>query len=155
MTIVGEKSFDGPIHDYDNDSYDESVVVEESEKKSLKEIDLKNLTSKELLIYFANRFKESQGFEYNVEWVKEIAIFKSFIERYKEDAGPMVALLFDKYNCVINGQVMTATAFSKGSKWIQDKLYIELKQDILREQTPSPSIEGLMTGDDFLKRFTF
>lgn len=154
MTTVGEKNFEVPVHDYDNDSYDEVVVVEKKEKPSYKDINLTSATPRELLIYFAERFKETQGFEYNVEWVKEIAIFKSFKERYTEDAGPMIALLFDKYSCVINGQVMTATAFTKGSKWIQDKLYIELKQDIIRENTPGTSTEGLMRTNEFLERFS-
>ena len=150
---VGEKSFDEPVRDYDNDSYDEVVIVKANEKSSQQEIDLVNATPKELLVYFANRFKETQGFEYNVEWVKEMAIFKSFKERYGDDAGPMISLLFDKYNCVINGDVMTATAFTQGAKWIQDKLYIELKKDIIRENTPGPDTEGLMHTNEFLKRF--
>jgi hypothetical protein len=153
MTTVGERSFDESARDYDNDSYDEVILVKENERPSQQEINLVSATPKELLVYFANRFKETQGFEYNVEWVKEMAIFKSFKERYGEDAGPMVALLFDKYNCVINGDVMTATAFTQGAKWIQDKLYIELKKDTIRENTPGPSTEGLMRTDEFFKRF--
>ena len=47
---------------------------------------------------------------------------------------------------------MTLTAFSKGSKWIQDTLYIELQQDKIKEEK-RPSSEGLMSTDDFLKRF--
>ena len=47
---------------------------------------------------------------------------------------------------------MTVTAFSKGSKWIQDKLYIELRQDIIKENEPKPNLEGLMDSNDFLKR---
>jgi len=153
MTTVGKKTVDGPLQDFDNDSYDEVVEVPEADKKpSNTEIDLVKAEPKELLIYFANRFKETQGFDYNVEWVKEIAIFKSYKERYGDDAGPMVALLFDKYNCTLNGQVMTVTAFSKGSKWIQDKLYIELRQDIIKENEPKPNLEGLMDSNDFLKR---
>ena len=148
-----EEKTSSPLQDFDNDSYDDVVtVVETKEKSSAKEIDLNSAEAKDLLIYFANRFKETQGFEYNVEWVKEIAIFKSYKERYGDDAGPMVALLFDKYNCTLNGQVMTVTAFSKGSKWIQDKLYIELRQDIIKENEPKPNLEGLMDSNDFLKR---
>ena len=150
---VGEKKFDEPVRDYDNDSYDEVVVVEANEKSSQQEVDLVSATPKELLIYFANRFKETQGFEYNIEWIKEMAIFNSFKESYGEDAGPMIALLFDKYKCVINGDVLTATAFTQGAKWIQDKLYIELKKDIIRENTPGPDTEGLMHTNEFFERF--
>jgi len=137
------------LKDFDNDSYEEVVVIEPKD-----EVDLEKVTPRELLIYFANRFKETQGFEYTVDWVKEMGIFKAYIERYKTDAGPMVRLLFDKYNCVLNGQVMTATAFAKGSKWIQDKLYIELHQDIIKESEPQPSVEGIMDSGSFLKRFS-
>ena len=153
MTTVGEKRFDEPVRDYDNDDYNESVIVEAVERPSQQGIDLVKATPRELLIYFANRFKETQGFEYNIEWVKEMAIFKSFKERYGDDSGPMIGLLFDKYKCVINGDVLTATAFTQGAKWIQDKLYIELKKDIIRDNTPGPNTEGLMNTDDFLKRF--
>ena len=142
------------MQDYDNDSYDEVVEVKpEAEAPTTENINLAEAQAKELLIYFAQRFKETQGFEYTVEWVKEIAILKSFKERYGLDAGPMIALLFDKYNGVINGGVMTITAFSKGSKWSQDKLYIELNQDKIKEAEPPINIEGLMDSNDFLQRF--
>ena len=153
MTTVGEKKFDEPLRDYDNDDYEECVVVKEVERPSQQSVDLVKATPRELLIYFANRFKETQGFEYNIEWVKEMAIFKSFKERYGEDSGPMIALLFDKYKCVINGDVLTATAFTQGAKWIQDKLYIELKKDIIRESMPGPDTEGLMHTNEFFERF--
>ena len=153
MTTVAKKSIDGVIQDYDDDNYDEVVEVKSEVNPSDTTIDLANADSKELLLYFAKRFKETQGFEYNIEWIKEIAILKSFKERYNLDAGPMIALLFDKYNGIINGGVMTVTAFSKGSKWIQDKLYIELNQDKIKEQEAPINIEGLMSSNDFLERF--
>ena len=153
MTMDEKKTIDGPIRNYDDDSYDEPIqIVENSEKSAIPELDLVKAEAKELLVYFASRFKEAHGFEYNVEWVKEIAIFKSFKERYAIDAGPMIAVLFDKYKGVINGGVMTATAFSKGSKWIQDLLYIELNKDKIKEAEPKPNVEGLMNSSDFLSR---
>jgi len=154
---MSEKKVAEQLADFDNDSYDDVVVIvrEEKEAPPWSQIDLASAQPKDLLVYFANRFKETQGFEYTVEWVKEMAIFKSFKERYGDDAGHMIALLFDKYNCVLNGQVMTVTAFSKGSKWIQDKLYIELHQDRIKEAEPKPNVEGLMGSDDFLQRFAF
>jgi hypothetical protein len=153
MTIE-KKSFDGPLANYDDNSYDDvvEVVPVESKNELVKEIDLANAEPRELLIYFASRYKEVHGYEYVVEWIKEVAIFKSFKERYKVDAGPMVALLFDKHKGKINDMVMTVTAFSKGSKWIQDTLYIQLQQDKIKEEN-RPSSEGLMNTDDFLKRF--
>jgi len=149
-----EKSFDGPLANYDDDSYDEVIEVQQAATKEdlVKELDLSRADARDLLLYFCSRFKETQGYEYNVEWVKETSILKSFRERYGADAGYMIKLLFDKHKGKINDQVMTLTAFSKGSKWIQDTLYIELQQDKIKEEN-RPSSEGLMSTDDFLKRF--
>ena len=149
---VSEKKLEVPVKDFDNDSYDDVVEVKE-ETPGVPELDLHEANPRDLLLYFARRFKETQGFDYNVEWVKEMATLKSFKERYGRDAGPMMALLFDKYRGVINGSVMTVSAFSKGSKWIQDKLYIELNQDKIKEQEAPVNVEGLMDSDDFLQRF--
>ena len=153
--MVSEKALDGQLSNYDNDSYDDVVEVEPvaNIKQMVKEIQLDAPTARDLLIYFANRYKEVHGFEYVIEWVKEIAIFKSFIERYGADAGPMVQLLFDKHAGKLDNIVLTATAFTKGSKWIQDKLYIEYQQDKKKQENRASS-EGLMDTDEFLKRFT-
>ena len=149
-----KKSFDGELADYDNDSYDEVIEVKviESKQELVASIDLVTATPRDLLLYFADRFKETHGYAYNVEWVKETAIFKSFKERYGVDAGPMVALLFDKHGGKLNDLVMTATAFSKGSKWIQDTLYIELQQQKIKNETRN-STEGLMNTNDLIERF--
>jgi len=150
---VEKKTVDGPIQDYDNDSYDEVVqILEVREETFTESIDLASAKPKDLLVYFANRFKEVHGYEYVVSWEKEMAVMKAYKERYAESAGPMIALLFDKYGGEINGGIMTVTAFSKGSKWIQDKLYIELNRDKIKEAEPKPNVEGLMDSSDFLKR---
>ena len=151
---VEEKSFDGVPVNYDVDDYDDVIEVQvaTSKEELVAEIDLSSASPRDLLLYFSNRYKETHGFEYVVEWVKEVAILKSFKDRYGVDAGPMIAHLFDKHKGSINGQVMTITAFSKGSKWIQDTLYIELQQNKIKEEN-KPSSEGLMDTDEFLKRF--
>jgi len=153
--ITEKKKIDGNPINYDDDSYDEAVEVNQVQSKEelLNSIDLVNVTPRELLLYFADRFKEVHGYAYNVDWIKEASIFKSFKERYGVDAGPMVAVLFDCHKGKINDQVMTITAFSKGSKWIQDTLYIELQQNKLKKENRN-STEGLMNTDDFIKRFT-
>ena len=153
-----KKEFNGAPSDYDNDNYDDiveadvGVVVPTSTPITNNVVKPVVVTPRELLIYFANRYKEVHGFEHVIDWVKEIAIFKSFIERYNADAQPMVELLFDKHKGKINDMVMTPTAFSKGSKWIQDTLYIELQQNKIKEEN-RPSSEGLMDTNEFLKRF--
>jgi len=152
--VVSEKTFDGAPGDYDADSYDdyEEVAQPESIQNLVTEVSLDAPTAKELLLYFANRYKEVHGFEYIVEWVKEVTIFKSFIERYGADAGPMVQLLFDKHGGKLDNMVLTVTAFTKGSKWIQDKLYIELQQNRIKQEN-KPSSEGIMATDEFFSRF--
>jgi hypothetical protein len=152
--MANEKTFDGEPVDYDNDDYNDFIeaTIVENKKELFQELDLLEATPRELLLYFANRYKEVHGFEYVIEWVKEIAIFKSFKERYQKDSGPMIELLFEKHGGKINDMVMTATAFSKGSKWIQDTLYIELQQQRQKEENKT-STEGLMDTSEFLKRF--
>jgi len=151
---VEEKKFDGPLANYDDNDYDEIVEeqVTSSKQVLVEDLDLANAEPRQLLLYFASRYKEVHGFEYVIEWVKEIAILKSFKERYGVNAGPMIKLLFDKHKGKINDMDLTLTAFTKGSKWIQDALYVELQQDKIKESN-RPSSEGLMSTDDFLKRF--
>jgi len=152
--MVEEKRFDGPLNDYDDNSYDETVEVQPviSKEKLINDIDLTKADPRQLLLYFCSRFKETQGYDYNVDWVRETAILKSFKERYGADSGPMIKVLFDKHKGKINDMVMTITAFSKGSKWIQDTLYVALQQNRIKEEN-KPSSEGLLTTDDFIKRF--
>jgi hypothetical protein len=152
--MTEKKSFDGPLANYDEDDYDaviETPVVE-SKKDLVEELDLEKADARQLLIYFASRYKEVHGFDYVVEWVKEIAILKSFKERYGVDAGPMIAILFDKNKGKINDAVVTITAFSKGSKWMQDILHIEVQQNKIKEENKQ-STEGLLNTDEFIKRF--
>jgi len=153
MAKIGEKHLE-IINDYDNDNYDEVVEVKEQVRVSEVKIDLISAEGKELLGYFIARFKEAHGYDYVSEWVKELAVMKSFKQRYGPDAGPMIEILFDKYNGIINDGVMTITAFSKGSKWIQDRLYIELQSCRNKANEPQVNSEGLMGSGDFFKRFS-
>ena len=152
--MTEKKSFDGPLINYDEDDYDtviETQVVE-SKRELVEEVDLVKADARQLLLYFASRYKEIHGFDYVVDWVKDIAILKAFKERYGVDAGPMIRILFDQNKGKINDAVMTITAFSKGSKWIQDILHIEVQQNKLKEENKQ-STEGLLNTDEFIKRF--
>ena len=155
MAKIGEKHLE-EIKDYDNDNYDEVVEVKEPVRASQSNVkmDLVSADGKDLLGYFIARFKEAHGYDYVSEWVKELAVMKSFKDRYGPDAGPMIEILFDKYNGIINDGVMTITAFSKGSKWIQDRLYIELQSCRNKANEPQVNSEGLMGSGDFFKRFS-
>jgi len=152
MTEPVKKKLIVPIKDFDSDSYDEVIEVPVSKVESSQLSIDENSDPKDLLMYFSKRFKEVHGYDYVISWVKEIGILKSFKERYGQDAGPMVELLFDKYAGSINGSVMTITAFSKGSKWIQDRLYIELQQSKVKEEPAS--VEGLMSSNDFFRKIS-
>jgi uncharacterized lipoprotein YehR (DUF1307 family) len=152
--MTEKKSFDGPLINYDEDDYDtiiETQVVE-SKRELVEEVDLAKADARQLLLYFASRYKEIHGFDYVVDWVKDIAILKAFKERYGVDAGPMIRILFDQNKGKINDAVMTITAFSKGSKWIQDILHIEVQQNKIKEENKQ-STEGLLNTDEFIKRF--
>lgn len=149
MAQIGEKNLEVPIKDYDNDDY--SSVVEEVVKPG---VDLVNIEAKDLLVYFCERFKQTHGYDYKVDWVKELAILKSYIERYGQDAGPMLAILFDEYKGLMNSKVMTISAFTKGSKWIQDILYIQLQSTRSKEEETKVDTEGLMNSNDFLRRLS-
>lgn len=153
MTIE-EKNFNGPFANYDDDDYEQVVElpVISSKKELVEEVDLVKADARQLLLYFASRYKEIHGFDYVVDWVKDIAILKAFKERYGVDAGPMIEILFNQNKGKINDAVMTITAFSKGSKWIQDILHIEVQQNKLKEENKQ-STEGLLNTDEFIKRF--
>ena len=155
MAQIGEKHLE-EIKDFDNDNYDEVVEVKQEVKSSDPsiQIDLISADGRQLLSYFITRFREAHGYDYISEWVKELAVMKSFKDRYGPDAGPMIEILFDKYNGIINDGVMTVTAFSKGSKWIQDRLYIELQSCRNKANEPQVNSEGLMGSSDFFKRFS-
>jgi hypothetical protein len=154
------------LKDFDKGGYDEVEFV--PKEKSIvspaatpitvqsveeREIDLEIATGSQLLEYFVKRFKESHGYEYIVDLDKDKNTFNLFRDRYGRNAGLMVKILFDKYNgklSVADG-VVTTTAFSRGSKWIQDKLYCDLQEQ--EKYSVNNSIEGLMSSSDFRKMF--
>ena len=136
-------------NNYDVDDYDAVVkVIEPKESK----LDLNK--PRDLLIFFAERYEVVHGFPYVISWEKEIAIFKAFLGRYKEDSGPMVKLLFDKHQGIIASNRMSATAFAVGSKWIQDILYSEVQDVKIEASKPPVDTKGLTSSNDFLERFS-
>lgn len=162
------KQLDGPLRDFDTGNYNdvefipkevtpklveetvEETVVEKPQKEVV--VDLPTATGRELLLYFMKRFKESHGYDYKTDWVKEVAILDSFRSRYGPDAGPMVAILFDKHQGKLTSGIVTVTAFSKGAKWIQDSLYIDL-QEAKKVERVENNVEGLMSSSDFRRTF--
>lgn len=107
--------------------------------------DVRTLDSRELLIYFLDRFHWQHGYPYMVSWEKEHSTFKGFKARYADQAGLMVDHLFDKHSGMWDGQVVGVSYFQESYKWFQDKLYFELQREINQTQP-----EGLMKADDFL-----
>ena len=130
-----EREFADKVQNFDV-SYDDPVpvarqaiqLVSVPPLESFEESELYGMEGKELLQYFVRRFQETFGFAYVVEWVKEIAVMKSFKRRFGPESGPMIKLLFDKYGGKWNGKPVSVTTFSKGSKWIQDMLNTEIQQ---------------------------
>lgn len=134
----------------------EEKVEEEKSRDEVAErmkLDLPGASGRELLLYFANRFKQTHGYDYPVDWIKETAILKSFKERYGENAGPMIKILFDDYSGTWNRSPVTATALSRGSKWITDRLYVDLQESRkVKVQSKKKSGE-LLSSNEFFARF--
>jgi len=122
----------------------ESKIVEISNERKL------DLTKpRDLLVYFAKRFEETHSIPYIIEWDKETSYFKGFITRYGVDASDIVDVLFDKFKGNINGNMITATGFAKGSKWIQDILFNALWEARNKKNKPSTAT-GTLNGEDFV-----
>jgi hypothetical protein len=155
------KRLEVPIKDFDTSGYDDFEIVpkneavkEEKPSEKENEIDLVLADGGDLLRYFIKRFKEVHGYDYKVDINKEKNIFENFKARYGPDAGQMIRILFDKHQGKleqING-IVTATAFTKNSKWIQDMLYCELQEE-KKSETVENSTEGLMTSNEFRQAF--
>lgn len=105
---------------------------------------------RDLLVYFAKRFEETHNIPYVIEWDKETSYFKGFMTRYGVDAPDIVDILFDKFKGNINGNIITATGFSKGAKWIQDILFNAMWEERNKKNKPSTAT-GTLNGEDFVK----
>ena len=176
------KKLDVPIRDFDTDDYgtiefipkDVSITVE-SEKiehqeetpayKNLSEainsdIENKNtgiplVDGTKLFEYFKKRFQECHGYSYPADAGNEVNIFEDFKNRYGDNAGPMVKILFDKHQgklSAVDG-IITINAFKRGAKWIQDMLYCEVQEDKKRNLVDT-STEGLMSARDLIRFFS-
>jgi len=103
---------------------------------------------RDLLVYFAKRFEETHKIPYVIEWDRETSCFKGFMARYGVDAPEIVDILFDKFKGSINGNIITATGFAKGSKWIQDILFNKMWEE--RNKKNKPAATGTLDGEDFV-----
>lgn len=103
---------------------------------------------RDLLIHFTKRFEETHNIPYIIEWDKETSYFKGFMSRYGIDSYEIVNILFDKFKGNINGNIITATGFSKGAKWIQDILFNALWEE--RNKKNKPTATGTLNGEDFV-----
>jgi hypothetical protein len=121
----------------------ESPTVEKNQRK----LDLTN--PRDLLVYFTQRFEATHNIPYVIEWDKETSYFKGFIARYGVDASGIVDVLFDKFKGNINGNIITATGFAKGSKWIQDILFNALWEERNKKNKPQMAT-GTLNGEDFV-----
>jgi hypothetical protein len=129
-----------------SDEYEpvESKIVEIANERKL------DLTKpRDLLVYFAKRFEEIHNIPYIIEWDKETSFFKGFMARYGVEASGMVDVLFDKFKGNINGNIITATGFSKGAKWIQDILFNALWEERNKKNKTSTAT-GTLDGADFV-----
>lgn len=103
---------------------------------------------RDLLVYFSEKFEKTHSIPYIIEWDKETSYFRGFIARYGVDAKDIVDILFDKFKGNINGNIITATGFSKGAKWIQDILFNAMWEE--RNKKNRPIATGTLNGEDFV-----
>jgi hypothetical protein len=130
-----------------NDNSEEKLETSVVESPNKRKLDLTN--PRDLLVYFTNRFEETHNIPYVIEWDKETSYFKGFMARYGVDAPAIVDVLFDKFKGNINGNIITATGFAKGSKWIQDILFNALWEERNKKNKPSTAT-GTLNGEDFV-----
>jgi hypothetical protein len=122
---------------------------EKSDSPTVDERKLDLTKPRDLLVYFAKRFEETHNIPYIIEWDKETSCIKGFMNRYGVDAPEIIDVLFDKFKGNINGNIITATGFSKGAKWIQDILFNALWEDRNKKNKPSTAT-GTLDGEDFV-----
>ena len=130
-----------------SDDNEEQLETSNDEVHNPRKLDLTN--PRDLLVHFCKRFEETHNIPYIIEWDKETSYFKGFISRYGVDASEIVDVLFDKFKGNINGNIITATGFSKGAKWIQDILFNALWEERNKKNKPSTAT-GTLDGEDFV-----
>ncbi len=130
-----------------SDDNEEQLETPNDEVHNPRKLDLTN--PRDLLVHFCKRFEETHNIPYVIEWDKETSYFKGFISRYGVDAPEIVDVLFDKFKGNINGNIITATGFSKGAKWIQDILFNALWEERNKKNKPSTTT-GTLDGEDFV-----
>ena len=131
-----------------DDSSEKELATQKSESPNPRKLDLTN--PRDLLVYFSRKYEETHNIPYIIEWDRETSYFKGFMARYGVDAPEIVNILFDKFNGNINGNIITATGFSKGAKWIQDILFNALWEERNKKNKPSTAT-GTLDGEDFVK----
>ncbi len=130
----------------DNGSSDKKI--ESNVEGSLTQRTLDLTKPRDLLVYFSQRFEKIHNIPYVIEWDKETSYFKGFINRYGVDAADIVDILFNKFKGNINGNIITATGFSTGAKWIQDILFNALWEE--RNKKNRPAVSGTLDGENFV-----
>ena len=172
---MDRKKLDGPIRDFDTDSYDDVQFILKSEivKKepeapkqpysAIEQVinssidedipDAPLIAGTKMLKYFKDRFLEVNGYEYVSDDDYDINIFEDFKSRYEANAIPMIKVLFDDFGGSIKevDGPLTANAFKRNAKWIQDKLYTAVQEKKKNNSDSNKSTKGLMDSAEFLR----
>lgn len=127
-------------------------IVQRNEERiqRIQSTNLYSLNSRDLLIYFLDRFHHQHGYEYRTDWDREHGVFTGFKKRYEVEAGPLVAHVFDVHHGYLEGELVTVSDFSVPRKYVQDKWYFELQGKKTVSQVIT-SAEGLLTANEFLQ----
>lgn len=95
------------------------------------------MSSDQLLTYFEWGKKEVLGTKNPPGGAKQAGTFKSFQERYgQEEAGKIVKYAVFVKKCKFAGNILTASSFASGSKWITDGLQDEMQ--VMENSRPNP-----------------
>lgn len=106
-----------------------------------------------LLSYFEWAKSEVLGIKVTPGGTNDLAIFKSFQERYgREDAGKIVQYaIFKKGAKAPDGSVLTASSFVANNKWITDSLHAEMQLEEKKLHHDSERDKELRVGFASLK----
>lgn len=86
------------------------------------------------LVSYIKSYQAAFGLNLPVEGQKERGVFRGLQRVYgKTAAGRIVKWAFYHYRGQFRDEAIGFFQFSKGSKWWTDKLYVELQQELARE----------------------
>lgn len=138
----------------------ESVEVEELPKSTFSGSDYEahklrpreEWTHKDVFWYFIEMYWKTYEIEPKVDWVRDRQVCKSFVSRYGvDDSVDIIKYFFEEWNGKFRGEMQSIKILSKGSDWIMQKIYHEMRARA--GQARVTVTERLVSSSDFLDSF--